>query len=93
MTCKSTNKNLNTQMKEEKICSFTQKNNRLQLIKITKTCEEAHIFTVYENKDLPVYRYQVRLNRKIIKTSISEYECRKIFAVYAQNIILQLKIY
>lgn len=38
-------------------------------------------------------KYQVRLNRKIIDTSISEYQMRKVFATYCQNIILQLKIY
>lgn len=38
-------------------------------------------------------KYQVRLNRKIIDTSISEYQMRKLFATYCQNIVLQLKIY
>lgn len=36
-------------------------------------------------------KYQVRLNRKIIDTSISEYTMRKLFAMYVQNQILQLK--
>ena len=68
------------QVKEQKICSFTQKDTRLQLVRINR-------------EDRGVFRYQVRLNRKIIQTSISEYDMRKLFATYCQNIVLQLKIY
>lgn len=78
------------QVKEEKICSFTQKNYRLQLIKLTSWDYDPSIVG-----DLArvIIKYQVRLNRKIIETSISEYQMRKLFAIYCQNIVLQLKIY
>lgn len=77
------------QTKEEKICSFTQKNYRLQMLKITYIQEVEP-----EYLDLMITtKYQVRLNRKIIDTSISEYTMRKLFATYCKNIVLQLKIY
>lgn len=75
-------------MKEEKIASFQQKKVRLQLIEIT-TREPI------TEKELPNFykKYQIRLNRKVIDTSISEYTERKLFAQMVQNIVLQLKIY
>lgn len=74
---------------EEKICSFTQKGKRLQLIRIS-----TEVFgTDGLPTDLGMIRYQVRLNRKVVDTSISEYTMRKLFAMYVQNIVLQLKIY
>lgn len=78
------------QTKEEKICSLTQKGTRLQLIKISTWDYDPEIVG-----DLArlIQRYQVRLNRKIVSSSISEYNERKIFATYAQNIVLQLKMY
>lgn len=66
----------------KKIASFSQHGTNLKLISID-----------YFNGIHSGRKYQVQLNRKVIKTSISEYECRKIFAVYTQNIVLQLKIY
>ena len=77
-------------MKEEKICSFTQKNYRLQLIKITSFDYPPELVGELARV---IVKYQVRLNRKIIDTSISEYQMRKLFATYCQNIILKLKIY
>lgn len=78
------------QTKEQKICSFTQKDTRLQLIRITK-------LPIPIINGTPCYggitKFQVRLNRKIIESSISEYQMRKVFATYIQNIVLQLKIY
>ena len=65
--------------REEKICSFTQKGTRLQLIRINRF-------------DRGVFIYEVRLNRKIISNSISENNERKQFATYCKNIVLQLKI-
>lgn len=73
---------------EKKIATFTQNGTRLQLVQIVKMyyTPEGEIF----NTEVI---YQVRLNRKIVDTSISEYTERKIFATYCQNIVLQLKIY
>lgn len=70
------------QIKERKICSLTQKGTSLQLLEII-------ILDGMNSRS----KYQVRLNRKRISTSISEYNERKVFATYAQNIVLQLKIY
>lgn len=67
---------------DQKICSLTQKNTRLQLVEVI----------IYDGMNSRT-RYEVRLNRKIISSSISEYNERKVFATYAQNIVLQLKIY
>lgn len=67
--------------KEEKICSFNQKGKRLQLIKIST------IYLQPDGTESIINKYQVRLNRRIIDTSISEYTERKIFAIYCQNII------
>ena len=75
-------------MKEQKICSFTQKGTRLQLVKIAYLDYPEEI----ELSDIQI-QYQVRLNRKVIGTSKFEYQMRKLFATYAQNIVLQLKIY
>lgn len=78
------------QAKEKKLCSFTQKGTRLQLVQL-------NYYSISNPKEyipgVPAYKYEIRLNRKIIKRSISEYEMRKVFATYAQNIVLQLKIY
>lgn len=74
--------------KEEKICSFTQKGQRLQLKKIG-----CLVFTTEGEYQCTEIKYQVCLNRKVIETSISEYQMRKVFATYCQNIVLQLKIY
>lgn len=68
--------------KEKKLAGLQQGKDRLQLLKMTED-------PGYSN----YIKYQVRLNRKVIKTSISEYTMRKLFATYAQNMILQLKIY
>lgn len=76
-------------MKEEKIASFQQEKTRLQLLKIT--CDD--IGTDGMPTDLSVIKYQLRLNRKIIGTSISEYAMRKVFATKVQNIVLQLKMF
>lgn len=70
------------QIKEEKICSFTQKGKRIQLLQLI-------IYDGINSRS----KYQVRLNRKVIETSISEYTMRKLFAQMVQNIVLQLKIY
>lgn len=78
-------------MKEKTIATFTQKNYRLQLLELTFTANEFYYFD--EKKVCKQTKWQVRLNRKIIDTSISEYTMRKLFAMYVQNIILQLKIY
>lgn len=67
--------------KETTICKFQQGKDKLHLLKLTDT------------NNLGVIKYQVRLNRKWIGTSISEYTMRKLFATSAQNMILQLKIY
>lgn len=81
------------QIKEKKICSFTQNGTRLQLIEITQCNKGITTNTAGEPMCYDMYKYQVRLNRKIIDTSISEYQMRKLFATYNQNIVLQLKIY
>lgn len=86
MTCKITTKFSNMQIKEEKICSFTQKGHRLQLLKTS-----INILGI-KGDIQPLIRYQVRLNRKVVNSSISEYQERKVFATYCQNIVLQLKI-
>ena len=81
-------------MKEETIATYTTKNFRLQLLKLTSDKLEYNHFNQYQ---IPTtgykMRYQVRLNRKVIKTSISEYTMRKLFAKYIQIQVLQLKIY
>lgn len=76
------------QVKEEKMCTFSQKGYRLQLLRLTTE----YIYT-QTGEQGTIVRYQVRLNRKIVDTSLSEYTERKIFATYCQNIVLQLKIY
>lgn len=77
-------------MKEETIATYTTKNFRLQLLKLTN-------YDISKPREyipgVPVYKYQVRMNRKIVQTSISEYTMRKLFAMYVQNQVLQLKIY
>lgn len=82
-----------TNIKERKICSFTQPGNRLQLIELIYENTGQDINTNGEVMYYDTFKYQVRLNRKIIDTSISEYTMRKLFAEYCQNIVLQLKIY
>lgn len=78
------------QAKQQKICTFSQNEYRLQLIRLSKI-EYAKNLDPYSSK--LTIRYQVLLNRKVISTSISEYAMRKLFATYCQNIVLQLKIY
>ena len=68
-----------TKYSEEKIASFSQKGTRINLLKV--------IDGEYR------VRYQVRLNRKVQKSSVFEYEMRKLFAMLVQNTVLQLKIY
>lgn len=78
------------QTKEKKICSLTQNGTRLQLVQVMVLNEQQlEIGSIYVEKTI----YQVRQNRKIVSSSISEYNERKVFATYAQNIVLQLKIY
>ena len=90
MTCKNTTKFRNMQTKEKKICSFTQNGTRLQLVQVlVLNQEQLKMGSIYADKTI----YQVRLNRKVISSSISEYNERKVFATYAGNIVLQLKIY
>lgn len=75
-------------LKEETICKFQQGKDKLHLIKLTDTL----IVPDMDYSDTVIH-YQIRLNRKRIKTSKFEYEVRKLFATMAQNIVLQLKIY
>lgn len=79
------------QIKEETLCSFNQKGVRLQLIKLTKTKIAESIYG--KNEKMVISNYQVRLKRRVVHSSISEYNERKVFATYCQNIVLQLKIY
>ena len=72
------------QIKESKICSFTQYGSRLQLVRLV-------LVNALLGEEV-TFLYQVRLNRKNIGTSSSEYEMRKLFSTYAQNFVLQLKI-
>ena len=81
------------QIKEKKICSFTQNGTRLQLVELIYKNAAVTKNTAGQPMAYDLFKYQVRLNRKIISTSISEYNERKVFATYAQNIILLLKIY
>lgn len=81
------------QAKEEKICSFTQKGTRLQLVKKIIPSEKKYFHYETQSYDYYTEKYEVRLNRKIIDTSLSEYTERKLFAQIVQNIVLQLKIY
>ena len=77
-------------VKEQKLCSFSEKGYRLQLVQMN--C----FYTMNEYakvRNWSCVKYQVRLNRKIVRTSISEYDMRELFATYCQNIVLQLKIY
>lgn len=84
-------------MTEKTIATYTTENFRLQLLEITTPIMQiAHDenFKPYETEQYYYKKtYQVRLNRKIVKTSISEYQMRKLFAMYVQNQVLQLKIY
>lgn len=75
-------------VKEEKICSFSQEGKRLQLVKVITD----GIYMPSGNI-VPIIKYQVRLNRKIIDSNESEFCMRKTFAIYCQNIVLQLKIF
>lgn len=81
------------QIKEKKICSFTQKSIRLQLVEMKIPSEKKYFD--YETQAYEYYtlRYEVRQNRKIIDRSLAEYPMRKVFAQMVQNIVLQLKIY
>lgn len=79
------------QIKEETLCSFNQKGVRLQLIKLIKTKVAESIYG--KNEKMVISNYQVRLRRRVVHSSISEYNERKVFATYCQNIVLQLKIY
>ena len=74
--------------KQEKLCSFTQKGQRLQLTKITTT-----VIGYPSGQPIEKVMYVVNLNRKKQGSSISEYSMRKLFALMVQNIVLQLKIY
>lgn len=87
-------------MKEKTIATYTTEKFRLQLLEITEKDEKSYYYklneeTGYKTKRIDGYKlyYQVRLNRKIVKSSISEYNMRILFATYARNQILQLKIY
>lgn len=77
-------------MKEKTIATYTTDKFRLQLLKLT-------LYDIEKPREYirgePVNKYQIRLNRKIIDTSISEYNMRKLFAMYVQNKVLKLKIY
>lgn len=75
------------QIKEEKICSFTQNGYRLQLIQMS-----TRIYTIDGKFSYTSPKYQIRENRKVIKTTIHIYQARKIFAQMVTNIVLQLKI-
>jgi len=77
-------------MKERTIATYTTAKFRLQLLELTEE-PELNLFDPWNDKQIK--KYQVRLNRKIIQTSISEYTMRKLFAMYVQNQVLQLKIY
>ena len=77
-------------MTEKTIATYTTENFRLQLLELTY--ENAAWDPVAETS-YHMYKYQVRLNRKVVKTSISEYQMRKLFAMYVQNQVLQLKKY
>ena len=71
--------------RENTLCSFNSKGVRLQLIELWN-------YPGSEFTD-PILKYQVLLNRKIKYTNKYEYEARKHFATYCQNIVLQLKLY
>lgn len=77
-------------MKERTIATYTTENVRLQLLELTY---ENSAYDEVARTSYNTFKYQVRMNRKIIQTSISEYTMRKLFAMYVQNHILQLKIY
>lgn len=81
------------QVIEKKISSFTQNGTRLQLLELTYKNAAVTTNTRGEPICYDIFKYQIRLNRKIIKTSISEYEVRKLFAQMVTNTVLQLKIY
>lgn len=87
-------------MAEKTIATYTTEKFRLQLLEITEKDEKSYYYklneeTGYKTKRVDGYKikYQVRLNRKNVLTSISEYQIRKLFAMYVQNQVLQLKIY
>lgn len=80
------------QKKEEKICSFTQKGCRLQLIEITYLNAGITTNTAGEPMYYDTFKYQIRQNRKIIETTLIENHARKIFAQMVLNIVYQLKI-
>lgn len=87
------------QVKEEKICSFTQNGTRLQLVKITTLEANETYIEGFKKGIIKPYdtdytiKYQIRQNRKVIQTTLLEYQSRKQFAQMVTNIVLQLKIY
>ena len=72
--------------KEKQIAKYQDENYKIELVRLAKVELKNGINSM-------VIRYQVRMNRKRIQTSISEYTMRKLFAIYVQNIVLQLKIF
>ena len=76
-------------MKERTIATYITNKFRLQLVEI-------NYYSISDPKKyipgVPAFKYEVRLNRKIVKRSISGYEMRKLFAMYVQNQVLQQKI-
>lgn len=75
------------QVKDEKLCSFTQKGYRLQLVEMRTL-----IYSLDGDFEYTTPRYQIRENRKVVKTTLNLYQARKIFAQMVTNIVLQLKI-
>lgn len=77
------------QKKEKTLCTFTQKGIRLQLIELIYKNAAVMTNTAGEPTAYDLYKYQVRLNRKIVSKSLFEYNERKVFVTYCQNIVTQ----
>lgn len=79
-------------IKEEKIATYTTKNQRIQLLKITFEAG-VQFRTVIENDGLIDYytKYQIRINRKVIDTYKYESQASRKMASIITSELLQQK--
>ena len=80
------------QIKEEKICSFTQKGKRIQLLDIHIATKESYYHSETNTYDYWIHKYEIRINRKIYKKNIlSEGLAKKYLCSLLTEELLQQK--